>query len=249
MARYKSIVSYDGTGFHGFQRQRAGNRTVQSVLEQGMRQIGWKQGSILAAGRTDAGAHARGQVIAYDLEWRHSVEDLTRALNANLPSDIAIWDTEAAAEDFHPRRFASRRRYSYTLIFAAHRRPLRERYAWRVWPEPELEVMQRVAESFQGQHDFRAFGSPPHRSGDSRRNIFVCEWERAGDAQRLDVVGDAFMKHMIRRMVAAMLSVGWRRVGAEEIASLMAHAEGRWQGDMAPARGLCLEEVIYPETE
>lgn len=248
MALYKSIVSYDGTSFHGFQRQTAGQRTVQAALEEGLRRIGWKQASILAAGRTDAGAHARGQVIAYDLDWRHSADDLSRALNANLPPDVAVWATRRAPEGFHPRRSAKRRRYSYTLILATHRKPLRERYAWRVWPEPEWASMQRTAAAFQGRHDFRAFGSPPRAGSDSQRSIFLCEWKRSGDMRRLDLVGDAFMKYMVRRMVAAMVSVGWGRTEAAEIRSLLDRPDERWQGEIAPARGLCLEEVIYPET-
>jgi tRNA pseudouridine38-40 synthase len=247
MAPFKSIVCYDGTRFHGFQRQRAGQRTVQAVLEAGLRRIGWRQESISAAGRTDAGAHARGQVIAYDIEWRHGPSDLSRALNANLPPDVAVWATERAPEGFHPRRSASGRRYSYHLIFFPHRQPLRERFAWRVWPEPTWEGMQRAAALFEGTHDFRAFGRPPKPGGDTRRRIFSCEWTREENAQRLDVVGDGFMKHMVRRMVAAMLSVGWERLGVEDVRSLLSFPERRWQGDIAPAKGLCLEEVIYPE--
>jgi tRNA pseudouridine38-40 synthase len=247
MALYKSIIAYDGTDFQGFQRQRAHQRTVQGVLEDGLRSIGWSGRGVQAAGRTDAGVHARGQVVAFEMRWRHACEDLTRALNANLPADVAVWDTAEAPGGFHPRKSAVRRRYSYTLTLDPHRRPLRERYAWRVWPTPDLDLMQRTATAFVGRHDFRAFGSPPRPESDSRRRVFACEWEQKESTCWLEIVGDAFLKHMVRRMVAAMISVGRNRTTLEEVRSLLDRPELRWEGVIAPGRGLCLEQVIYPE--
>ncbi|RPI31941.1 MAG: tRNA pseudouridine(38-40) synthase TruA, partial [Chloroflexota bacterium] len=95
MARYKVILAYDGTEFSGFQRQ-AGGRTVQDVVEEALRRIGWQDRVILAAGRTDTGVHARGQVIAFDLDWHHSPADLQRAINANLPADVAAREVHQA---------------------------------------------------------------------------------------------------------------------------------------------------------
>lgn len=247
MALYKSIIAYDGTDFHGFQRQRADQRTVQGSLEEGLRKIGWSGRGIQAAGRTDAGVHARGQVVAFELSWRHGSEDLSRALNANLPADVAVRDTVEASDGFHPRRSAIRRRYSYTLILDAFRQPLRERYAWRLWPEPDLDLTRQAASLFLGRHDFRAFGRPPRPESDSRRRIYHSEWEQNEGGWRLDLVGDAFLKHMVRRMVAAMIAVGRKRITVAGVRSLLESPNRRWEGQIAPGRGLCLEEVVYPE--
>src|SRR5438552_2845331 len=123
MARYKAIIEYDGTDFLGFQRQAVG-RTIQAELEAALQRLGWKGKAVLGAGRTDTGVHARGQVIAFDLDWKHGEGDLLRALNANLPVDLAVKSAAECAPDFHPRFAAQARRYRYTLYNAPVRSPL-----------------------------------------------------------------------------------------------------------------------------
>ena len=115
MALYKVILSYDGTNFHGFQRQ-SDVRTVQDVVENALIKIGWQGSRILAAGRTDSGVHASGQVIAFDYKWNHSTRDLHRALNANLPIDVAVSSVEVAEDNFHPRYDARVRHYQYRIF-------------------------------------------------------------------------------------------------------------------------------------
>ena len=163
---YKSVVAYDGTDFHGFQRQVQGIRTVQNELEDALRKLGWIENSLKAAGRTDAGVHARGQVIAFGLEWRADEEDLVNALNTNLPGDIAIEQTERVGEEFHPRFSATGRQYSYSVYCDQRRSPLRDRYQLRVWPEPELEKLELASKLIIGRHDFAAFGQAPIEGGD-----------------------------------------------------------------------------------
>ena len=138
MARYQVILAYDGTFFKGYQRQ-AQARTVQAVVETALRQLGWRGRTVLSAGRTDTGVHASGQVIAFDLEWAHPAEELLRALNANLPEDVAAREIHEADLEFHPRYWAVSRRYRYRLFCQETRDPLRERYAWRVWPPVEMQ--------------------------------------------------------------------------------------------------------------
>jgi tRNA pseudouridine38-40 synthase len=245
METYKSIIAYDGTDFHGFQRQREGLRTVQSELELALRSLGWQEKSITAAGRTDVGVHARGQVIAYPLGWKHEVERLTQALNAHLPSDIAVVHTEVAGQGFHPRFSARRRRYRYTLIAMPVRDPLRERFAWRIWPEPDLEVMAAVAQALVASHDFAAFGRAPIPNGTTVRRVFMAEWQRDGEVLTFDIEADAFLYRMVRRLVAAMVEVGSKRRTLPEILALLEDPSRRWQGPIAPAKGLCLDAVCY----
>ncbi len=134
MTRFRAIVEYDGTDFLGFQRQAQG-RTVQGELEAALSRIGWGGTAVLGAGRTDAGVHAAGQVIAFDFEWQHGDGDLVRALNANLPEDVAIKQAEACPAGFHPRFDARGRRYRYRLYNQPVRSPLAARWGWQVWPE------------------------------------------------------------------------------------------------------------------
>ncbi|HEY45856.1 MAG: hypothetical protein AMJ88_07520 [Anaerolineae bacterium SM23_ 63] len=245
MATYKSIIAYDGTDFQGFQRQTEGLRTVQGVMENALHGLGWQERSITAAGRTDAGVHARGQVITFALDWRHQINSLTRALNANLPPDVAVRQTEIAPQGFHPRFSAQVRRYSYTLISAPVRDPLRERFAWRTWPEPELDAMEAAATMLVGRFDFGAFGQAPSSDGHTIREVFRAQWRRKRDVIVFEIEANAFLHHMVRRLVGAMIEVGSGRANANEIRALLDDPKLRWEGRLAAARGLCLEAVIY----
>jgi len=247
MATYKSIIAYDGTAFQGFQRQAGDRRTVQGVFEQALRALSWQGRSITAAGRTDAGVHARGQVVAFELAWRHAPQQLTQALNANLPPDVAVWWTAEAALKFHPRFDAVRRRYRYTLITAPVRHPLRERYAWRIWPEPVVTAMECIAGQLIGRHDFASFGRAPIPGGETVRNVFQAAWISDEGSLWFEIEADAFLYHMVRKLVAAMVKVGLRSIEPQDVLGYLKNPEARWEGNIAPACGLCLEDVIYPE--
>jgi tRNA pseudouridine38-40 synthase len=245
MATYKSIIAYDGTEFQGFQRQAEGLRTVQGVLENALRDLGWGGRSITAAGRTDAGVHARGQVIAFELAWRHEVNSLSRALNANLPPDVAVRHTEIAPQGFHPRFSAQKRRYGYTLITLPVRDPLRERYAWRVWPELRLDAMEAVAAMLVGRYDFAAFGQAPSAGGHTVREVFRAQWHQQQEVFAFEIEANAFLQHMVRRLVGAIIEVGAGRLSAKDVRAHLDDPKLRWEGRIAAAQGLCLEKVIY----
>jgi tRNA pseudouridine38-40 synthase len=245
METYKSIIAYDGTEFKGFQRQAEKLRTVQGEFERGLRRVGWNEESIRAAGRTDAGVHAKGQVVTYSLKWRAQSSDLTKALNANLPADIAVWKTEEVSADFHPRFSARRRFYRYTIFFTENRDPLRERYAWRVWPPPSRMVLEEVAHWIVGTHDFGAFGNAPVEGGDTIREVFRAEWIQTSDGMIFEIVANAFLYRMVRRLVAAMIWVGYHANEKETFKQLIGNPSIRWEGAIAPPSGLCLETVLY----
>lgn len=252
MARYQVIIAYDGTDFIGFQRQAGGaeKRTVQGVLEDALRNIGWQGRSLLSAGRTDTGVHASGQVIAFDLEWAHSPQALLAALNANLPPDVAVRAVEPAAADFHPRYDALARRYRYRLFCQPQRDPLRERYAWRVWPAVDIALMQQAAAELVGAHDFGAFGTPPRAAGATIRNVLHAGWDQAQlDPQDLvfEITANAFLYHMVRRLVGFQVRIGQK---AEPLQALHTYLELGRLGSvtgMAPPQGLTLVEVIYAQ--
>jgi tRNA pseudouridine38-40 synthase len=245
MADYKSIVAYDGTEFDGFQRQSNGRRTVQGELESALRRLGWTEPSLRAAGRTDRGVHARGQVIAFGLAWRHGPLRLTRALNSELPHDLAVRCTTRVPDGFHPRFAALSRRYAYQLYSDAVRDPLRERRAWRVSPAPDLDRMRRACKMLLGRHDFRAFGSAPGSGSNTVRRVIRAEWSDGDDEWTFRIEADAFLFRMVRRIVSAMVSVGQGETSIEAFGGFLENPGMRWHLGLAPAHGLCLEEVTF----
>src|SRR5512147_1545425 len=195
MARYQLTLAYDGTDFFGSQRQ-ANRRTVQGELEKALCKLGWAGRSILMSGRTDTGVHATGQVAAFDLDWSHSDEKLVRALNATLPADMAVHQTQVVHAKFHPRFDATARRYRYRLFCQSLRDPLRERFAWRVWPSISGNALAETAQLFLGTHDFSAFGSPTTPRGGTVRTVMKAEWSQARNAKDewyFEVQADAFL--------------------------------------------------------
>jgi tRNA pseudouridine38-40 synthase len=246
--RYKVILAYDGTHFFGFQRQGQ-TRTVQLEVEAALRHLSWQGRAILSSGRTDSGVHASGQVIAFDLEWSHGPLELGRALNAHLPEDVAVKGVEVVPAGFHPRYDATSRSYIYKILFATERDPLHDRYAWRLWPPCDMESLQAAARLLPGTYDFSAFGTPPRPGGTTIRRVFQTEWACVEDGMvRFQVTANAFLYHMVRRMVFVQVLVGQRRLSLEALQrALVAPQEGGLTPGLAPPQGLVLKEVRYGE--
>lgn len=245
MERYQVKIAYDGTSFQGFQRQGS-HRTVQGVLEEALNQLGWQGRTILYAGRTDTGVHAAGQVIAFDLEWNHSTTELGKALNARLPEDTTARDVRIASPNFHPRYDALGRTYRYRIYCQEERDPLRERYAWRVWPAPHGDLLEQAARTVKGTHDFAAFGSPMKPGGSTVRTVYGAGWEQAGDEWRFEVTANAFLYRMVRRLVFIQIQAGLGLVSVEKIASAL-EKPARLKPGLAKPNGLVLENVYYAE--
>jgi tRNA pseudouridine38-40 synthase len=242
MARYQAILAYDGSGFQGSQRQ-AIVRTVQGEFEKALRTLNWAAHSIILSGRTDSGVHATGQVVAFDLDWAHSVDALLNALNANLPHDLAVRSLSLASEDFHPRFDAVSRKYCYRLFCDAVRDPLRERFLWRVHPPVDGNALNQNAGVFLGTHDFAAFGSPTTPKGTTVRTVTESEWRQMSDGEwRFEVRADAFLYRMVRRLVFAQVFLAQGRDA--DIRRALSKQE-KFPAGMAPAHGLTLVEVMY----
>ena len=248
MARYQLTLAYDGTEFFGSQRQ-AKRRTVQGELEKALCKLGWAGRSVLMSGRTDTGVHATGQVASCDLEWSHSDEQLVRALNALLPADMAVHQARMVHEKFHPRFDASSRRYRYRLFCQPLRHPIRERFAWRVWPAIRDDLLAETATLFLGTHDFSAFGSPTTPTGGTVRTVMKAEWfQTENDGMwHFEVQADAFLYRMVRRLVFVQVAIAQGKVPAEIIARSLAKQASaeKLPAGLAPANGLTLVEVGY----
>ncbi|HTX79722.1 MAG TPA: tRNA pseudouridine(38-40) synthase TruA [Longilinea sp.] len=243
MARYQIILVYDGTDFQGFQRQGS-KRTVQLELESSLRRLGWKGRAILSAGRTDAGVHASGQVVAFDLNWNHPLEELQNALNAFLPGDVAVKQVRQVAADFHPRYDATSRTYRYRLTCQAERDPLSERFAWRVWPPVNRQLLQQAAAMLVGVHDFAAFGRAMKPAETTVREVYSASWRRDGSDFDFEVSANAFLYHMVRRMVYLQVRVGHGRLSLDELEEGITLARKLSPG-LAPPNGLQLVSVAY----
>ncbi len=245
MERYQVIIAYDGTNFQGFQRQGR-SRTVQAVVEEALRQLGWCERTILFAGRTDSGVHASGQVIAFDLEWRHPYDALQRAINRYLPEDVSAISVAAADADFHPRYHALARQYHYTLFCQAWRDPLREHHAWRVWPAVQAELLIQSAACLPGVHDFAAFGSPLKPGGTTVRTVFRADWVQEDNGQwSFRIAANAFLYRMVRRLVLLQVLVGQQRLSLNQFAAALQNPQPLTPG-LAKPNGLVLEQVFYP---
>ncbi|MDQ3871558.1 MAG: tRNA pseudouridine(38-40) synthase TruA [Chloroflexota bacterium] len=243
-ARYRARVEYDGTDFAGFQVQ-PGSRTVQGELEAALGRVsGNARMRVEAAGRTDAGVHATGQVIAFTYAGRLSAAELARALDALLPSDVALHGLRQVDEAFRPRYAARYRAYRYT-IWNGPRSPLHERYALGVRVPLDSRAMASAAQVLVGRHDFSAFGGGARQPVRTLHRVGV---RREGSMITIDVTGDAFTRQMVRSIVAALLRVGRGEATAAELAAALRGPERAFSGALAPPHGLCLRRVVMGRT-
>jgi tRNA pseudouridine38-40 synthase len=245
MAHYKLILAYDGTNYNGFQRQ-AIKTSVQATFEDALRRLGWQGRAIMPSGRTDSGVHAKGQVISFNLVWNHPDYALQNALNAFLPADIAVQSVQQVAADFHPRYDAITRQYRYQLYWQSARDPLRDRYSWRLERKPELSLLQAAANDLLGEHNFIAFGKALKEDGTTIRRIFSADWAEENDGMSFTIVGNAFLYHMVRRIVYVLVRIG---LGELPVETVRLGLENLSTGivSLAPARGLTLEAVTFNE--
>jgi tRNA pseudouridine38-40 synthase len=252
MARYQIILSYDGTHFLGSQRQDQ-SRTVQGELEKALQALGWQQSSVILAGRTDSGTHASGQVAAFDLEWKYGCSRLIKALNGHLPRDMSVRQARQVAIDFHPRFDATSRRYRYQLFCAEIRDPLRERFAWRVWPA--VTGLETMAPLWPGTHDFAAFGSPMHAKGSTIRRVLSAAWQEDQAGWSFEIEADAFLYRMVRRIVFLQVAVSHGKVSLDTVKQALKYRASdlkvheKLPAGLAPACGLNLKEVCYDNLE
>ena len=237
--RYRARCEYDGTNFAGFQLQ-PGHRTVQGELEASLARLSRGERVVVdGAGRTDAGVHALGQVIAFTYTGDMPARRLQQAVNALLPPDVAIRDMRQAPDGFHPRYAARYREYRYT-VWNGPRSPLHERTALWLRSPLDIAAMARAGTVFIGRHDFSAFGG-----GDRSpvRTVYAVRVRKDGCLVTIDVRAQSFLRGQVRRMVACLLEVGLGKTSAAVLRAALAGREPALNGAAAPAKGLCLRYV------
>lgn len=245
MTNYRLLVAYDGTGFHGWQRQ-PGLRTVQGVLEgalAGLLQV--ESVTLQGAGRTDAGVHARGQVASFRAGTPIPGSALKHALGPRLPRDVRVLASAATSDDFDARRSALARRYSYRLLRAED--PLAERFAWRPPRWPEAAALEAATRVLEGRQDFSSFRSTGSSESNPVCDVTLARWGVWEGGVRLDIVADHFLYHMVRSIVGTALQVCAATGPAGGMRAVIEARERPAAGPTAPAHGLCMEEVMYPE--
>lgn len=243
-------MAYDGTEFHGFQRQRNA-RSVQEVIEDALKVTCGDVVGVSGAGRTDAGVHATGQVIAFSVNWSHTLSDLHRALNVRLPDDVAVLDLAECGAVFHPRFSARSRTYEYTVVFGAVRQPLLRRYAWVIERDLDVAAMNEAAAVLIGEHDFAAFGVAP--KGDvTVRRVVRAEWQmvdspvrQSSSVAQFTIEANAFLFRMVRHMVRALVRVGRGQLSVGDMRDILASRDSQRIKGIAPACGLSLVKVTY----
>lgn len=246
MRTIKLILEYDGTHYGGFQRQPNAN-TIQAELEEALRRV---TGDPLlriggAAGRTDAGVHARGQVVHFQTESRVPTDRWPYALNQHLPPDIAVVGAEEAPEGFHARYWARAKRYRYTLYCGPFPSPLARLYAYH-WSRPvDPAPMKAAAWLLTGRHDFAAFRSTGGAAKTSVRTIYQVQVAAAAPYIYIDVTADGFLYNMVRIIAGTLLEVGAGQRSLDEVREALETGQRDLAGRTLPPHGLCLEAVEY----
>jgi tRNA pseudouridine38-40 synthase len=238
-------VEYDGAAFSGWAAQ-PGLRTVESVVTEALRVFWPASGRLAVAGRTDTGVHAAGQVVSVDVTGGPEVARVPAALNAHLPSDLAVLACTEVPAEFHARFSARSRLYEYRVLRSRAPSPLRAARTWHWMRDLRQDVLAACAASLAGEHDFRAFTPAETQHRVFRRTVLGASWEREGDELVFRIEADSFLRHMVRTLVGTMLQTAADDRPPEAFAPLLQGAARSAAGMTAPPHALCMVGVTYP---
>lgn len=245
MPRVKLVLEYDGTNYVGWQIQDNGP-SVQGRVQKAVQELIGGPVSLLAAGRTDSGVHARGQVVAFDSPRQLPLKAYWMGLNSLLPDDIAVVRAEEVAADFDPRRWSEGKRYRYLVSNRRSRTPLRRLTHWEIFLPLNVPAMVEASHALLGRHDYSAFRASDCQAAHALRKLSRVEVSgTAGDEVSFVVEGTAFLKHMVRNLVGTLIDVGRGRHPPTWVKDVLEGRDRTKAGPTAPAHGLCLEEVFY----
>jgi tRNA pseudouridine38-40 synthase len=245
MTRYKCIISYDGSGFSGYQVQ-PNKRTVQSVLEAVLTKMHKGEPiKVIGSGRTDAGVHAKGQVIHFDSPLLIPPDKWEKALNSMLPDDISLLSIVPVDDSFHARFDAMGKEYRYVLHLSSKRNPFQRKFAYQYPYRLNVQAMEQASKFFLGTHDFTSFCAAKTEVIDKVRTIASIDFILEAELLTIRFVGNGFLYNMVRILVGTLLEVGSGDRDPEDIPMILAHKDRTMSGKTAPAHGLYLWEVFY----
>ena len=244
MANIKLVVEYDGTGYCGWQRQSA-RPSLQGELEAALGRLLKEDIKVTAAGRTDAGVHALGQVVNFRTARAMPAERIPRAVNRLLPRQVVVKCAQEVGDDFHARRMAASRRYQYTILNRDEPSALLGRFAYQTGGALDVAAMREAASGLVGEHDFAAFQAAGSPTASTVRRLRALRAARRGDLVIVVLEADSFLYQMARIIVAALVAVGRGELEPQAVGRIREAGDRARIGPAAPAHGLCLVRVTY----
>ena len=246
MRTIKIVIAYDGSAYHGFQKQKH-MLTVQGVVEEVLAKLCGEKVVTAGSGRTDAGVHALAQTLTFTTNGRIPCANMVRAAASLLPQDIVLVSAEEAEEGFHARFSARWKTYEYKLLINEHDNPFMVRYAWQLRQQPDVQAMNAAAALLIGTHDFSAFRSTGSVDSSPIKTIYAAHWRQHGEELLFRISGDGFLYHMVRNLVWSLVQVGLGRRTQEDFAAELQAKRCEFLNSPAPAEGLYLAQVGYAE--
>jgi tRNA pseudouridine38-40 synthase len=245
MENFRLIVEYDGTAYHGWQRQRT-DRTIQGEIEKALATMTEKSVSLAGSGRTDAGVHAIGQTASFSSDAGLSPDIYLKGLNSLLPDDILIRACESVDPAFHARYHARSKIYQYRILNRDMPSVMERHYVWHIRRRLNVEAMQKAALYFVGEHDFKAFQGTGSSRTSTVRHVIRAGLRQTKDGQILfDIEAQGFLRYMVRNIVGTLVDVGNGRILGEDVNRILLSRDRNRAGATAPARGLFLMKVNY----
>lgn len=239
------LLEYDGTRYHGWQRQKNAD-TIQEVVETALARLTGELVTLIGSGRTDAGVHALGQVANFLTNSGVPLKAFHEGLNSLLPLDIAVLEAREVPLDFHARKGARAKTYEYRLLNRGSRSPLSHHYCWWLSAPLDLKAMEGAAALLLGEHDFSAFRASGSATRNPVRRVLAARWTaHSGGWVSFRITATGFLRGMVRSLVGTMVEVGQGKRPPEDLGELLRRGERRRAGPTAPAQGLFLLEVTY----
>ncbi len=245
LKNFKLTIEYDGTNYHGWQRQPDA-RTIQQTIEAALETMTRRKITLVGSGRTDAGVHAKGQTANFRCETKLEPIQFQNGLNSLLPDDIVIRECLPAGDHFHARYDAKGKRYRYCILNHHLPEAVGRQYAWWIRSGLDMTAMQQAAGLILGEHDFKAFEASGSPRSHTRRNVTQARWQRQ-ERRRLvfDIAADGFLRYMVRNIVGTLVAVGLHKLTCEQFRETFSAMDRTKAGATAPAHGLFLMEVFY----
>ncbi|MDK2807390.1 MAG: tRNA pseudouridine38-40 synthase [Clostridiales bacterium] len=246
MKRIKLVVAYDGTHYNGWQLQPNG-RTIEGELNKALTGLLGTEIQVIGASRTDAGVHALGNVAIFDTEARIPGEKIKYALNQRLPEDIRVQDSLEVSPTFHPRYCNSRKTYEYRILNQEMELPTERLYAHYTYRPLDLKAMQQAAAYVVGEHDFKSFCSAGSQVKETVRTVYWLSVIKEAGLIKIQITGSGFLYNMVRIIAGTLMEVGMGRKKPEDFVRILEGKDRALAGPTAPARGLRLVQIEYPE--
>jgi tRNA pseudouridine38-40 synthase len=239
------LLEYDGTRYHGWQRQKNA-LTIQQVLEEALQRLTGERIALIGSGRTDAGVHARGQVANFRTTSAIPLRAFHQGLNSLLPRDIAVLSADEAPPSFHARKSARAKTYEYRILNRGNRSPLHHHYGWWIALPLDLAAMAGAAAALPGEHDFTAFRASGSDNLNPVRRVLAATWrDSPGGWLTFTITATGFLRGMVRSLVGTMVEVGRGTAPATILTELLESHARHLAGPTAPPQGLYLVEVFY----